>query len=69
MNFFEETNLVKINSTKCKHTSCVFYIVLFSIFLTNNARIVTTYFVYCKYMDHNKENISKYDYTYHTKNF
>ena len=25
----EETNLVKINSTKCKHNSCILYIVLF----------------------------------------
>ena len=25
----EETNLVKINSTKCKHNSCILYVVLF----------------------------------------
>ena len=30
----EETSLVKINSTKCKHNSCILYIVLFSIFFT-----------------------------------
>ena len=37
----EETNLININSTKCKSNSCVLYIVLFSIFFTINIGIAT----------------------------
>ena len=50
----EETSLVKINSTKCKHNSCILYIVLFSIFFTI---IVGTgaYFAYYKYTNRNKK--------------
>ena len=61
----EGTSLVKINSTKCKHNSCILYIALFSIFFTIN---ISAYFVYYKYMNHNKENVSAYDYVYHAKN-
>ena len=64
----EETSLVKINSTKCKSNSCILYIVLFSIFFTINIGIAT-YFVYYKYMNRNKENVSAYDYVYHAKNY
>ena len=64
----EETSLIKINSTKCKHNSCILYIVLFSIFFTINIGIAT-YFVYYKYINHNKENVSVYDYVYHAKNY
>ena len=64
----EETTLVKINSTKCNHNSCISYIVLFSIFFTINIGIAT-YFVYYKCMNHNKENVSKYDYVYQSKNY
>ena len=64
----KETNLVKINSTNCKHNLCVLYIVLFSIIITINIGIAT-YFVYYKYMNHNKENVSKYDYVYQAKNY
>ena len=63
----EETSLVKINSTKCKSNYCILYIVLFSIFFTINIGIAT-YFVYYKYINHNKENVSVYDYVYRTKN-
>ena len=63
----KETNLVIINLTKCKHNSCELYIVLFSIIITINIGIAT-YFVYYKYMNHNKENVSKYHYVYQTKN-
>ena len=65
---FEETSLVKINSTKCKHNSCILYIVLFSILFTINIGI-GAYFVYYKYMNRNKENVSAYDYVYHAKNY
>ena len=47
-----------------KYSSCILYIVLFSIFFTISIG-VGVYFVYCKYMNHNKENVSKYDYTYY----
>ena len=53
----EETSLVKINSTKCKSNSCILHIVLLSIFFTINIGIAT-YFVYYKYINHNKENVS-----------
>ena len=29
---------------------------------------ISTYFVYYKYMNRNKENVSVYDYVYHSKN-
>ena len=62
----EETSLVKINSAKCKRNSSILYIVLFSIFFTINIEIAT-YFVYYKYINHNKENVSVYDYAYQRK--
>ena len=30
---------------------------------------ISTYFIYCKYMNYNKENVSVYDYVYHAKNY
>ena len=30
---------------------------------------ISIYFVYYKYMNHKKENISVYDYVYHAKNY
>ena len=62
----EGSSLVKINSAKCKHNSCILYIVLFSIFFTTN---ISAYFVYYKYMNRNKENVSAHDYVYHAKNY
>ena len=62
----EETSL--INSIKCKHNSCILYIVLFSIIFTINIGI-TTYFVYYKYINHNEESVSVYDYVYKRKNY
>ena len=62
----EKRSLVKIISTKCNHNSCILYIVLFSIFLTINVGI-GAYFVYYKYVNPNKENVSKYDYVYQTE--
>ena len=51
------------NSYKCN--SCILYIVLFSIFFTINVEI-GAYFVYYKYVNFNKRNVSKfYDYVYH----
>ena len=62
----EETSL--INSAKCKSNSCILYIVLFSILFTINIGIAT-YFVYYKYINHNKENISVYDDVYQRQNY
>ena len=71
----DEVKIVGKNEDKC--SSCIaiyiiivlqYYIVLFSIFVTINVGI-TTYFTYYKYINHNKENISKYDYTYQVKNY
>ena len=62
----DEVKIVSENKNKCN--SCILYIVLlFSIFFTTNVRIAT-YFVYYKYVNHNKENVSKYDYVYQTEN-
>ena len=63
----KETSLVKIGSTKSKNNSCILYLVLFSIFFTINIGIAT-YFFYYKYINHNKENVSVYDYNYQRKN-
>ena len=52
----EEVKIAGKNKDKC--SSCILYIVLFSIFLTISIR-TGVYFIYCKYMNHNKENVSK----------
>ena len=57
-----EVKLAKItlaeNENKHKRSSCILYIVLFSIVFTINVGI-STYFVYCKYMNRNKETDCK----------
>ena len=65
----EETSLIKINLIKCYHNSWILYIfiLLFSILFTINTGIAT-YFVYYEYINHNKENVSVYDYIYQRKN-
>ena len=62
----EEVKIVGKNEDKC--SSCILYIVLFSIIFITNIGIAT-YFVYHKYMNRNKENVSKYDYVYQAKNY
>ena len=62
----EEVKILDKNEDKC--SSCILYIVLFSITFTINIGIAT-YFIYYKYINHNKENISKYDYVYQRKNY
>ena len=62
----KEVKIVSENNNKC--SSCIFYIVLFSIFFTINIGI-GVFFVYYKYLNHNKENVSKYDYVYQTKSY
>ena len=59
--YTESVKQVKIvceNKNRC--SSCILYIVLFSIIFTINVGIAI-YFIYYKYMNHNKENVSKYD--------
>ena len=54
------------NENSYKRKSCILYIVLFSIFFIISVGI-GTYFIYYKYMNHNKRNVSKYyDYVYQT---
>ena len=65
----DEVKLTKItiaeNKNSYKHKFCILYIVLFSIFFIINV-VIGTYFVYYKYMNRNKRNVSKYyDYVYH----
>ena len=66
------TERIKEIKTVCqnknKFSSCILWIVLFSILFTINVGIAT-YFVYHKYINHNKENVSKYDYVYQAKNY
>ena len=71
----EELKLAGITSTElqlaenknvCK-SSCTLYIVLFKMIFTINIRFAT-YFIYDKYMNRNKENVSRYDYVYQATN-
>ena len=48
-----------------KCNSWTLYIVLFSILFTIKVGI-GTYFAYCKYLNRNKENVSRDDYAYQT---
>ena len=57
-----------VSGNKNNGSSCILYIVLFSILFTINIGIAT-YFVYYKYMNHNKENVTKYNYVYQGKNY
>ena len=60
----DEVKILDTNEDKCN--SCILHIVLFSIFFTINVGI-GAYFVYYKYMNRNKETVSKYDYVYYAK--
>ena len=59
----EEVEITDNNKNKCN--SCTMYMVLFSIFCTINVGI-GAFFGYYKYVNHNKKNISRYDYVYQT---
>ena len=74
----EEVNLAKITSmklhtaedeNKCK-SSCTVYVILVTIIFTICIGIVT-YFVYYKYMNHDKKKktASRYDYFYQATNY
>ena len=53
------------NECVCYYTA---FIVL-ALFVLTICIGISTYFVYYKYMNHNKENVSVYDYVYHAKNY
>ena len=60
-NIDDEVKILDNNENECN--SCILYIVLFSIFFTINIGI-PSYFLYYKYVNQNKENVSKCDYVY-----
>ena len=64
----ENIQEAKIVHHKSTCSSCILHIVLFSIFFAVNIGIGAC-FVYYKYMNRNKENVSKYDYVYQAKNY
>ena len=68
----EEVKLAKItlseDENKHKCSSCTIYNVLFSIIFTISIGI-GTYFVYCQYINRNKETASKYDYVHQTTSY
>ena len=55
------------DENKCK-SSCTIYIVLIVIVFTTSIKI-GTYFIYYKYMNHDKKTTSKYDYVYQRSNY
>ena len=65
-----EITSMELHSTENIHKciSCTLHIVLFSMIFTINIGIAT-YFVYYKYMNRNKENVSRYDYVYQATNY
>ena len=44
------------------------YVVLFSILFAING-VIAAYFIYYKYMNRNKNNVSVHDYVYQAKNY
>ena len=62
----DEVKIASENEHQC--SSWILYIALFSILFTINVSIAT-YFVYYKYMNRNKKNVSKYDYVCQAKNY
>ena len=67
----DEAKLTKIALSEHKNECACYYtvfIVLGVIALAVSIGI-STYFVYYKYMNHNKENVSLYDYVYHEKKY
>ena len=62
----EEVKIANKNEYKDKCSSCILYIMLFSIFFAINIGS-GAYFVYYKYINCNKETTSRYDYVYQTK--
>ena len=53
---------------KVYKSSCTIYVALIALIFTINV-IIGTYFVYCKYMNRNKENVSRYEYFYQATSY
>ena len=64
----DEVKIANKTEHKNKCSSCLLYIVLFSIFFAIYIGI-GAYFAYYKYMNRNKENVPGYDYVYQTKKY
>ena len=67
----DEEKLAEIDLFEHKN-ECVCYYTVFIVLGVIVLKIcigISTYFVYYKYMNHNKENVSVYDYVYHAKNY
>ena len=64
----DEVKIASKNEHKNKSSSCILYIVSFQILFIINTGIATD-FVYCKYMNRNKENVSEYDYVYQANEY
>ena len=67
----DEEKLTKIDLFEHKN-DCVCNYTVFIVFSVIVLRIcigIGAYFVYYKYMNHNKENVSKYGHTYQAKNY
>ena len=66
----EEIRLLEKTSSEneYKYNSCTLYIVLFWIFFIFSVINlgISKYFTYYKYMNYNKENVPRHDYTYQT---
>ena len=64
----DEEEITGITQGENKYSSCIIYIILFSIIFTINIGIVT-YFTYYKYISRNKKNVSECHCTYRAKNY
>ena len=66
----DEPKWTEIALFKYKNECAWYYIVfiVLSVIVLTICIGISTYFVYYKYMNRNKENVSVYDYVYHAKN-
>ena len=67
----DEAKLTEIASFEHKN-ECVCYYTVFialSVIVSRTSIGIGTYFVYYKYMNSNKKNVSVYDYVYHAKDY
>ena len=64
----DEVKIANKKEHKNKCSSCLLFVVLFSIFFAIYIGI-SAYFVYYKYMNRNKENVPGYDYVHQAKKY
>ena len=68
----DEAKLSEIALFEHKNEYACYYTVFINnlnLFVLTICIWIITYFVYYKYMNRNKENVSVYDYVYHSKNY